>query len=138
MMSRNEPERQALGSIEDGLAGSDPMLASMLNIFSQLAAGEEMPVVEKIRIRRGRPAAHRPRRARRHPRRGIAPRQASRLYLRLGWQQAMLLLWAVISAALLAAALVLNTSGHKACIQSMGTACPASPSHSITGAGSGW
>jgi hypothetical protein len=39
----------------------------------------------------------------------------------------MLLLWAVISAALLATALVLNTSGHKACIQSMGTACSASP-----------
>jgi len=127
MMSLYEPDRQALGSIEDGLAGSDPRLASMLNIFSQLAVGEEMPVREKIRIRRGRPAAHRPRRARRHPRRGRVPRQASRLYLRLGRQQAMLLLWAVISAALLATALVLNTSGHKACIQSMGTACPASP-----------
>ena len=28
MMSLNEPQRQALGSIEDGLAGSDPRLAS--------------------------------------------------------------------------------------------------------------
>ena len=37
----------------------------MLTIFSRLAAGEEMPVREKIRVRRGRPAAHRPRRARR-------------------------------------------------------------------------
>jgi hypothetical protein len=127
MMSLNEPEKQALGSIADGLAGSDPRLASMLNIFGRLAAGEEMPVREKIRVRRGRPAAHRRRRARRHPRPGIAPRQTSRLYLRLGWQSAMLLLWAVISAALLATALVLNTSGHKACIRSMGTACPASP-----------
>ena len=126
-MSFTEPETQALGSIADGLAGSDPRLASMLNIFGRLAAGEEMPVREKIRVRHGRPAAHRPRRARRHPRGGVPPRQASRLYLRLGWQSAMLLLWAVISAALLAAALVLNTSGHKACIQSMGTACPASP-----------
>src|SRR5882757_5961198 len=48
----DEPERTteaALGSIEDGLAGSDPRLASMLNIFSRLAAGEEMPVREKIR-----------------------------------------------------------------------------------------
>jgi len=70
MMSLNEPQRQALGSIEDGLAGSDPRLASMLNIFSRLAAGEEMPVREKIRVRRGRTAAHRPRCARRHPRRG--------------------------------------------------------------------
>ena len=125
-MSLNESEKQALGSIEGGLAGSDPRLASMLTIFGRLAAGEEMPVREKIQVRRGRPATHRSRRARRHPRRGIAARQASRLYLRLGWPQAMLLLWAVISAALLATALVLNTSGHKACIQSMGT-CPASP-----------
>jgi hypothetical protein len=123
MMSLNRPETQALGSIEDGLAGSDPRLASMLNIFSRLAAGEEMPVREKIRVQRGRTAAHRRRRARWHPRRGIALPQARRRYPRLGWQQAMLLLWAGISAALLAVALVLKTSGHKACIQSMGTAC---------------
>ena len=40
MMSLNEPQMQALGWIEDSLAGSDPRLASMLNIFSRLAAGE--------------------------------------------------------------------------------------------------
>ena len=121
MMSFTEPEMQALGWIEDGLAGSDPRLASMLNIFSRLAAGEEMPVREKIRVRRGRPAAHRPRRARRYPRRGTAFPHARRLYARLGWQQAMLLLGAVISVALL------NASGHTTCVRSMGTAC-ASPS----------
>ena len=59
MMSFTGLERQALGSIADGLAGSDPRLASMLTIFSRLAAGEEMPVREKIRVRRGRPPAHR-------------------------------------------------------------------------------
>jgi hypothetical protein len=107
MMSLTELERQALGAIADGLAGSDPRLASMLNIFSWLAAGEEMPVREKIRMWRERSAAHRPRRARRHRRQGIVFRQARRL----GVQQAMLLLWAVISAALLAVALVLNSSG---------------------------
>lgn len=42
MMSLNQLETQALGSIADGLAGSDPRLASMLTIFSRLAAGEEM------------------------------------------------------------------------------------------------
>ena len=41
-MSLTEPDGQALGSIADGLAGSDPGLASMLNIFSRLAVGEEM------------------------------------------------------------------------------------------------
>lgn len=108
MMSLNEPQMQALGWIEDSLAGSDPRLASMLNIFSRLAADEEMPAREKIRVRHGRTAAHRPRRARRNPRRGIALPQA-----------------------LVAVALVLNTSGHWACIQSMGTACSAAPPHSM-------
>jgi len=112
MMSLTEPQMQALGWIEDGLAGSDPRLASMLNIFSRLGAGEEMPAREKTRVRRGRPAARRPRRARRHPRRGIARPQPRRLYPRLTLPQAMLLLWVVITAGMLAVALVLNTSGH--------------------------
>ena len=47
MMSFTELERQALGSIADGLAGSDPWLASMLTIFSRLAAGEEMPAARR-------------------------------------------------------------------------------------------
>ena len=38
-MSLSQPETQALGFIADGLAGSDPRLASMLTIFSRLAAG---------------------------------------------------------------------------------------------------
>jgi hypothetical protein len=133
-MSLTEPETQALSSIADGLAGSDPRLASMLTIFSRLAAGEDMPTRQKTRVRRGRPAA-RPRRARRHPRRGRARPQARRPYARLGGQQAMLLLWAVISAALLTAALVLNTSGHTTCARPMGTACtsPSIPRHADAG-----
>ena len=123
-MSPSQLQTQAPGSIADGLAGSDPRLASMLTIFSRPAAGEEMPVREKTRARRGRPAGHRPRRARRHPRRGIAFPQARRPYARPGWQQAMLLLGAVVSAALLTAALALTASGHKTCARSMGTACP--------------
>ena len=126
MMSLTEPETRALGTIEHGLAGSDPRLASMLNIFSRLAAGEEMPAREETRIRRGWLPA-RPRRARRRPRRGTARPQARRLYARLGRQQAMLLLWAVISAALLTVPLVLNADGHKTCVRSMGTACPSPP-----------
>ena len=134
-MGFTELERQALGSIADGLAGSDPRLASMLTIFSRLAAGEEMPAREKIRVRRGRPAARRPRRARRHPRRGIAVPQPRRRYPRLGWQQAMLLLGAVISAALLTAALALTASGHATCARPMGTAClsPSIPQHAGAG-----
>ena len=37
MMSFTEPETQALGVIPDGLAGSDPRLASLLTIFSRNA-----------------------------------------------------------------------------------------------------
>lgn len=129
-MSFTELERQALGSIADGVAGSDPGLASMLTIFSRLAAGEEMSAREKTRVRRGRPAAHRPRRARRHPRRGTAFPQPRRRYPRLGWPQAMVVLWAVISAALLTAALALTAGGPNTCARPMGTACP-SPSRSM-------
>ena len=107
-MSCTEAETRARGSIADGLAGADPRLASMLAIFSRLAAGEEMP-------------------ARRYPRRGVAFPHARRRYARLGWQQAMLVLGAVISAALLAATLALTASGPTTCARSMGTACP-SPS----------
>ena len=135
MMSLTEPETQALGAMADGLAGSDPRLASMLTIFSRLAAGEDMPVREKTRVRRGRPDAHRPRRTRRYPRRGKARPQARRLYPRLGWQQAMLVLGAVISAALLTAALALTASGHKTCARPMGTACPSPSIPQHAGAG---
>src|SRR5260370_9264002 len=127
-MSLTEPETQALGSIEDGLAGSDPRLASMLNIFSRLAAGEEMPAREKTQARRGRPAAHRPRRARRHQRRGTALPQARRRNPPLGWQQTMLLLWGVTSIPLVALALVLNTTAHNPSLQPTGTPCTAPPS----------
>ena len=104
-MSCTEAETRARGSIADGLAGADPRLASMLAIFSRLAAGEEMP-------------------ARRYPRRGVAFPHARRRYARLGWQQAMLVLGAVISAAMLAAALALTASGPTTCARSVGTACP--------------
>jgi hypothetical protein len=57
MMSLNQPETQALGAIADGLAGSDPRLASMLTIFSRLAADEEMTAREKTRARRWRTGA---------------------------------------------------------------------------------
>ena len=135
MMSLTQPETQALGSIADGLAGSDPRLASMLTIFSRLAAGEEMPAREKTRARRRRPAALRPRRVRWYPRRGTARRQPRRRYPRLVWQQAMLVLGAVISAALLTAALALSASGHATCARPAGTACPAPPIAQPVGAG---
>ena len=132
-MSLNHLERQALGAIADGLAGSDPRLASMLTIFSRLAAGEEMPAREKARARRRRSAVLCPRRARRYPHRGTAFPQPRRRYARLGWQQAVLVLGAVISAALLTAALALTASGPTTCARPMGMACPSPsiPRHAV-------
>ena len=134
-MSFTELETQALGSIADGLAGSDPRLASMLTIFSRLAAGEEMPARQKTRARRGRPAAPRPRRVRPYPRRGTAVPQPRRRHPRLGWQQARLVVAAVISAALLTVALALTASGPTTCARPMGTACPAPSISQQAGAG---
>ena len=55
MMSLTEPKTQALGSIADGLAGSDPRLASMLTIFSRLACPAHYTTcVESCRAGEGR------------------------------------------------------------------------------------
>jgi len=123
MMSLNQLETQVLGSIADGLAGSDPRLASMLTIFSGWPPARRCRPRQTTRVRRRRPAALPPRRARRHPRRGTAFPQPRRLYARLGWQQAMLGLGAVIFASLLTSALIFNASGPNTCTRS----CP-SPS----------
>ena len=112
MMSLTEPETQALGCIANGLAGSDPRLASMLTIFSRLAAGEEMPARQTTRVRRD-------------PRRGTARPPPRRRHPRLGWQQARLVVAAVISAALVAVALAPTASGPRTCARPMRSACPA-------------
>ena len=136
MMSLTQPETQALGSIADGLAGADPRLASMLTIFSRLAAGEDMPAREKTRARCRRLTARRRRRARRYPRRGTARPHPRRRPARLN-RPAMLVLGAVISAALLTAALALTASGHQTCARSLGTACPSPSIPQQAGAGRG-
>jgi Protein of unknown function (DUF3040) len=49
-MSLSAREQQALNSIRDGLAGSDPELATLLATFTEQASGEEMPGRENIRV----------------------------------------------------------------------------------------
>jgi hypothetical protein len=46
-MSLSGRDRQALSSIEDELAESDPGLAELLGGFSTLMAGQDMPAVER-------------------------------------------------------------------------------------------
>jgi len=62
-MSLSAWEQQALDSIKDGLAGTDPKLAALLATFDRLASGEGMPAREKVQAGRRR-SAHRPRRSR--------------------------------------------------------------------------
>jgi Protein of unknown function (DUF3040) len=49
-MSLSVREQQALNSIGDGLAGSDPELATLLATFTEQASGEEIPARENIRV----------------------------------------------------------------------------------------
>ena len=50
-MSLSAWEQDALDSIKDRLASSDPALVARLTIFARLASGEEMPAREKIQAR---------------------------------------------------------------------------------------
>jgi hypothetical protein len=57
-MSISEREQQALGSIEEDLAGSVPELAAKLAMFTRLTAGEAMPPRERVsRPARASPAS---------------------------------------------------------------------------------
>ena len=99
-MSLSAWEQNALDSIKDGLAGSDPALVARLTIFTRLASGEEMPAREKIQVgsRLSRPKAGQP----------------ARVHQRLGLHQTVpLLLWLVTTVALIAVALVYNRGGAR-------------------------
>jgi hypothetical protein len=135
-MSLSAWEQQALDSIKDGLATSDPKLASLLSAFSQLASGQEMPAREAIRVGPWR-AGRRPRRKRRHraDKRWHRADQVSR-HVRgvresLGSRRRALLLWLVITAILIAVALVLNRGSAPAtCSYSWAMDCTNSaPAH---------
>jgi hypothetical protein len=116
VMSLSAREKHALDSIESCLVSSDPYLASMLNTFTRLAAGEDMPAREKIR-----PGCRPGPQSRRT---GDRPR---RLVRRLGRPQAAVLVWLIISVVLLATALALDRGGRGggrgACAASFAAAC---------------
>jgi hypothetical protein len=130
MMSHSAREQQALGSIEDRLAGSDPHLAAMLGIFTRLASGEEMPAREKVSVS-WRQAAGPARRNRRPPRRNRTSGHVHRVCRRLGLQRAALLVWLLITIALIATGLVLSRGGSRdACASIWTAACTGSgPAH---------
>jgi len=96
-MSLSAWEQQALDSIKDGLASSDPTLVARLAIFTRLVSGEEMPARERVHADMGRPV--------RRPRPGRA-RQVR-------MQRTAVLLWLGITMALIAVALVFNRNGNE-------------------------
>ena len=134
-MSLSAWEQDALDSIKDRLASSDPTLVARLAIFARLASGEEMPAREKIQVgaaravRRAHPDASRGRRADR----------------RLGLPQAALLVWLVTSVALIVVALASNRGSQGTCTGGWATFCtsvglrqfgfgpPVSPSPGLAG-----
>ncbi len=125
-MSLSTWEQQALDSIKDGLAGSDPKLVALLTTFTQLASEEEMPVSERIRAAPRR-AIQYSRCKRRHPRRDKVRRHTPRVYQRLGFQRAALLLWLLITVVLIPVALALNAGSRQgACTESWATVCASS------------
>jgi hypothetical protein len=120
-MSLSAWEKQALGSIADRLARSDPRLASLLATFTRLTSGEQMPARKKIQVIRRR-AAYRTHRNR-SPQWGKVPRQACSAGRRLGQQRAALLLCFLIFAGLIAVAVVFSSTGGDQCAQPMLIPC---------------
>jgi Protein of unknown function (DUF3040) len=110
-MSLSAWEQDALDSIKDRLASSDPTLVARLTIFTRLASSEEMPAREKIH------AVSR-RAVRRSP---SKPLNTRRVYL----QQAVPpLLWLVTTVALIVVALSSNRGGSQGtCTSSWATFC---------------
>ena len=132
-MSLSAREQQALDSIKNDLSGSDPELAALLSAFNRLASDEEMPNREKIHAG-SRRALRRLRRARKRS----SLRRACR---RLGLQRAVMLLWLLTTAALIAVAVALNSGGGPGtCAETVPIACigpspehsPGSPSRNTT------
>ena len=125
-MSLSAREQQALDSIKDGLAGSDPTLVARLTIFTRLASDEEMPTREKIQAG-SRQAVRRSRHEPPHTRRADQ---------RLGLLQAVpLLLWLVTTVALITVALASNRGSQGTCTGSWATLCTAGTSAANSPAG---
>jgi hypothetical protein len=109
-MSMSAWEQDALDSIRDGLADSDPGLVEQLAMFTRLASGEAMPVREKIQVI-----------SQRVVRRGT--RRSRRLYQRLNLGRVMLVVWLVTTLALIAAALATSRASAGTCAGSTSALC---------------
>jgi hypothetical protein len=115
-MSLSTWEQQALDSIKDGLAGSDPELTALLTTFSQLAVGEEMPARVTLRTRSRRAVQSS------RQKRGRTSQAYQRVCLRYA-----LLVWFLMTATIIGAAVALSRGDvHSACPRSWWAAACAS------------
>jgi hypothetical protein len=122
VMSLSPWEEQILDSIKDGITRSEPGLAARLATFTKLVGDEDMPPRENIQASRRAP--RRPSRKRRRRSLHIVRRTISRAYQRLGYQRLGLLLWLLISIALVTTAVALNRSdSSNGCTPSFTVAC---------------
>jgi len=103
-MSLSAREQHALDSIKEGLARSDPQLATLLATFTELVCGEDMPMCETIHAGSWRALGHR----RRRPT-SKSHRHAGSMHQRPGLQGAALLM--LITATLIVIGVVFGRSG---------------------------
>ena len=130
-MSLSAQEQQALVSITDRLAGSDPELAALLTGFTRLASGQEMPQRERIRAG-SRPAIRCSGRQRQRRRVEKVRRPAGPVSRRLGLQWAGLLLSLLTAVTVIAVTMAVNHGKSQgACATFWNPACANSaPAHS--------
>jgi hypothetical protein len=127
-MSLSAREQQALDSIMEGLARSDPRLVALLATFTRLVSDEEMPTREKIGAGSRRAAGHRLRRPTSKPH-----RYAGLMHQRLRFHQAALLVYLLIAAALVVTGVALSSGGsHSECPSLWAVPCASStPARSL-------
>lgn len=120
-MSLSAWEQQALDSIKEGLARSDPRLAALLATFTRLVSGEEMPVRETIRAGSWRAVGRR-----RRPR-SKSHRHVRSMDQRPGFQRAALLVYVLIMGVLIVTGVVLSRGGgHSECPSLWAVPCASS------------
>lgn len=123
-MSLSAWERQTLDSIGNGLAESDPELATLLITFARLASGEEMPAAEEISAASWS-SMRRSLRKRRRSRWGGLRRFLGRMNRGLGMRWLVLSLWLAITACLMCIPLFLGHGSGVSCSVSWATVCTA-------------
>jgi hypothetical protein len=123
-MSLSSWERQALDAIKEGLARSDPRLVTLLGTFTRLVSSEDMPAQEKIAAHPRRTIPCSQRKPRQRGRAGAGACACSRSSLGLiDAQWGVMLLWLVITVAMITVALVSNRAGGPAACTGLHTVC---------------